>query len=52
MKNRNYILNIIEIVLCLAKQSVSFRGHREDSNSCNQGTKCILQYKNYKQLVT
>ncbi|CAI6352180.1 unnamed protein product [Macrosiphum euphorbiae] len=36
MKNRKYILNIIEIVLYLAKQGVSFRGHREDSDSCNQ----------------
>lgn len=42
IKNRKYILNLIEIVLYLAKQGVSFRGHREDSDSCNQGTKFIL----------
>ncbi|KAF0722491.1 zinc finger MYM-type protein 1-like, partial [Aphis craccivora] len=42
IKNRKYILNLIKIVLYLAKQGVSFMGHREDSDSCNQGTKFIL----------
>lgn len=41
MNNSKYVLNIIEIVLYLAKQDISFRGHREDSDSCNQGTKFI-----------
>lgn len=42
IKNRKYILNLIEIVLYLAKQGVSFRLTPEDSDSCNQGTKFIL----------
>lgn len=42
MKNRNYILNIIEIVLYLTKQGISFRGHREDSDLYNQGIKFII----------
>jgi len=31
------------------KQGVFFRGHRKDSDSCNHGTKFILQNIDYKQ---
>lgn len=37
MENRNYIKQLIEIILYLSRQGISFRGHREDKDSMNQG---------------
>lgn len=36
MENRNYIKKLIEIILYLSRQG-TFRGHREDKDSMNQG---------------
>lgn len=36
-KNREYIKVLIDITLFLARQSISFRGHRECEDSENQG---------------
>lgn len=37
IQNRKYMLNIINIVLYLAKQGVALRGHSENTDSENQG---------------
>lgn len=36
-KNRMYMSYLIEIVLYLAKQGISYRGHNEKCDSLNQG---------------
>jgi len=36
-KNRKYMSYLIEIVLYLAKQGISYRGHDEKCDSLNQG---------------
>lgn len=37
IKNRNYLLHLIDIALYLGKQGIAFRGHDESSDSNNQG---------------
>ena len=36
-QNRAYLLKIIEVILCLARQGLALRGHREDNTSHNRG---------------
>lgn len=40
-KNRNYLKGLIDVILFLARQGIAFRGHREDSESLNQGNYSI-----------
>lgn len=47
-KNRNYILIIIDAIILLAQQGLSFRGHNEKKDSHNQGNfkeLCIILVK-------
>ncbi|KAL4131423.1 hypothetical protein QTP88_008736 [Uroleucon formosanum] len=37
IKNRNYLLHLIDIALYLGKQGIAFRGHDKSSDSNNQG---------------
>jgi len=49
--NRNYLKKLINIALFLARQGIAFRGHKEDTNSPNQGTYLIntnIYHINYK----
>jgi len=39
IENRNYLKKIIDIVLYLTRQGISFRGHVETKDSLNQGNK-------------
>ena len=39
IENRNYLKQIIDIVLYLTRQGISFRGHSETKESLNQGNK-------------
>jgi len=39
IENRNYLKQIIDIVLYLTRQGISFRGHDETKESLNQGNK-------------
>ena len=36
-ENRRYLINIIETLIFLGRQGISFRGHRENSVSLNKG---------------
>lgn len=41
IENRNYLKQIIDIVLYLTCQGISFRGHDETKDSLNQGNKVL-----------
>lgn len=38
VSNRTYIMKLIDLILYLSKQGISFRGHDENIASLNQGT--------------
>jgi len=35
--NRKYVMQLIDIIIYLSKQGISFRGHDEKKESLNQG---------------
>jgi len=40
--NQKYVMQLIDIIIYLSKQGISFRGHDEKKESLNQGTILIL----------